>query len=90
MLRSRSFDWFDAMGVDDIPAFSAGEIVGPSVVYYDSSPLHGFLALWWPRSRVGESNVSNLTARSVLDSRFTAAGIRKTCFSRADDAYVRF
>ncbi len=84
LLRSRVFfDWFDAAGVEDIPAVFAGEIIGrflpepppaagaPGVVVCAIAPVE---------------DVSTLTAgvRSAMD-RFTAAGIRKTLVFKAFD-----
>jgi hypothetical protein len=84
LLRSRVFfDWFDAAGVEDIPAVFAGEIIGrflpeppsaagaPGVVVCAIAPVE---------------DVSTLTAgvRSAMD-RFTAAGIRKTWVFQAFD-----
>jgi len=84
LLRSRVFfDWFDAVGVEDIPAVFAGEIVerlesapspnpgAPGVVVAAIAPVH---------------DVPSLTneIRGALD-RFAAAGIRKTWVFRAFD-----
>lgn len=84
LLRSRIFfDWFDAAGVDDIPAVFAGEIVdrfvpastgtteAPGVVVATIAAVH---------------DVSALAAEvaSAMD-RFVAAGIRKTWIFQAFD-----
>jgi heme-degrading monooxygenase HmoA len=87
LLRSRVFfDWFDAAGVEDIPAVFAGEIIdrffaeppqtqstagAPGVVVAAIAAVH---------------DVSTLTAgvRSAIQ-RFTAAGIRKTWVFQAFD-----
>jgi hypothetical protein len=85
LLRSRVFfDWFDAAGVEDIPAVFAGEIVDrfipapptatpevPGVVVVTIASVH---------------DVSTLTAEvaSAMD-RFTAAGVRKTWVFQAFD-----
>jgi hypothetical protein len=84
LLRSRVFfDWFDAVGVEDIPAVFAGEIVerfesapspnpsAPGVVVAAIAPVH---------------DVPSLTneIRGAL-GRFAAAGIRKTWVFRAFD-----
>ena len=84
LLRSRVFfDWFDAAGVDDIPAVFAGEIVDR----FDDEPLTT------PRAPgvvvaafASVDDVSTLTAgvRVAMD-RFTKAGIRKTWLFRAFD-----
>ena len=84
LLRSRVFfDWFDAVGVEDIPAVFAGEIVerfessppsdpsAPGVVVAAIAPVHDVTAL-------------TAEVRGALD-RFTAAGIRKTWVFRAFD-----
>jgi heme-degrading monooxygenase HmoA len=84
LLRSRVFfDWFDAVGVEDIPAVFAGEIVerfessppsdpsAPGVVVAAIAPVHDVTAL-------------TAEVRGALD-RFTAAGIRKTWIFRAFD-----
>ncbi len=84
LLRSRVFfDWFDAAGVEDIPAVFAGEIVdrlvaeppttsgAPGVVVAAIASVH---------------DVSTLVSgvRSAME-RFTAAGIRKTWVFQAFD-----
>jgi hypothetical protein len=83
LLRSRVFfDWFDAVGVDDIPAVFAGEIVerfdsnsprraGPGIVVAAIASV---------------DDVSTLTTeiRGALH-RFKAAGIRETRVFRAFD-----
>ena len=84
LLRSRVFfDWFDAVGVEDIPAVFAGEIVerfessppsnssAPGVVMAAIAPVHDVPAL-------------TTEVRGALD-RFSAAGIRKTWIFRAFD-----
>ena len=84
LLRSRVFfDWFDAAGVDDIPAVFAGEIVdrfvaaptptsaAPGVVVAAIASVH---------------DVATLTAEvSTAMDRFVAAGIRKTWVFQAFD-----
>jgi hypothetical protein len=86
LLRSRVFfDWFDAAGVDDIPAVFAGEIIERFVV---AQPLPGNPGA--PGAVVAAiapvDDVSVLTAevRSAMD-RFTAAGIRKIWVFQAFD-----
>lgn len=84
LLRSRVFfDWFDAVGVEDIPAVFAGEIVErfesapspnpstPGVVVAAIAPVHDVPSL-------------SDEIRGALD-RFAAAGIRKTWVFRAFD-----
>ena len=53
LLRSRVFfDWFDAVGVDDIPAVFAGEIVDRFIAAPPTTPSTPRRpAWWWPRSR---------------------------------------
>jgi hypothetical protein len=84
LLRSRVFfDWFDAVGVEDIPAVFAGEIVER----FDSTPSPGPTAPGVVVAAVASvDDVSALTAevRAALD-RFQAAGIRKTWIFRAFD-----
>ncbi|EUA92941.1 putative fatty-acid-CoA ligase FadD16 [Mycobacterium ulcerans str. Harvey] len=51
LLRSRVFfDWFDAVGVDDIPAVFAGEIVDRFVVGRRGPGQRRPRESWWPRS----------------------------------------
>ena len=88
LLRSRVFfEWFDAVGVDDIPAVFAGEIVdrfvgappptaprAPGVVVAAFASVHSVTALHAEVAR-------------AMD-RFTAAGIRKTwVFQAFDDSH---
>ena len=87
LLRSRVFfDWFDAVGVDDIPAVFAGEIVerfGSVAPSERSAPGVVVAAM----SAV--DNVTMLTheIRSALP-RFDAAGIRETrLFQAFDDSH---
>ncbi len=89
LLRSRVFfDWFDAVGVEDIPAVFAGEIVDriaavPPTTQSTSQAPGVVVAAF-----ASVDNVSILTTeiRSAMD-RFTAAGIRKTwVFQAFDDA----
>ncbi len=87
LLRSRVFfDWFDAVGVDDIPAVFAGEIVerfGSGARSAQSAPGVVVVAI----SSV--DNVSVLTheiGRAL--PRFEAAGIRETrLFQAFDDSH---
>jgi hypothetical protein len=90
LLRSRIFfDWFDAVGVDDIPAVFAGEIIDRFIAAPEMTP--------GPQMTPGApgvvvaaiasvDDVSTLTSevRVGLD-RFSAAGIRKTWVFQAFD-----
>jgi hypothetical protein len=84
LLRSRVFfDWFDAVGVDDIPAVFAGEIVerfGSITPSERSAPGVVVAAI------AAIDDVTSLAAeiRSALP-RFEAAGIRETRLFRAFD-----
>jgi hypothetical protein len=84
LLRSRVFfDWFDAVGVDDIPAVFAGEIVERFGSVSPSAPGVVVAAI----SAVDD--VSSLTheIRRALP-RFEAAGIRETrLFQAFDDSH---
>jgi hypothetical protein len=84
LLRSRVFfDWFDAVGVDDIPAVFAGEIVERFGSVSPSAPGVVVAAI----SAVDD--VSSLTheIRCALP-RFEAAGIRETrLFQAFDDSH---
>jgi heme-degrading monooxygenase HmoA len=87
LLRSRVFfDWFDAVGVEDIPAVFAGEIVER----FDSTPAPVPTAPGVVVAAIASvDDVSTLTAevRAALD-RFTAAGIRETrIFQAFDDGH---
>lgn len=87
LLRSRIFfDWFDAVGVDDIPAVFAGEIVDrfvavpPADVSAPRAPGVVVAAI------ASVDDVSTLSAEVALAmDRFTAAGIRKTWVFQAFD-----
>jgi len=84
LLRSRVFfDWFDAAGVEDIPAVFAGEIVDRLVAAPPSTPAAPGVVV---AAIASVDDVSTLTAevRSAMD-RFTAAGIRKTWVFQAFD-----
>jgi hypothetical protein len=84
LLRSRVFfDWFDAAGVEDIPAVFAGEIIDRFVATPPSNPKVPGVVV----AGIGSvDDVSTLTA-GVGDAmeRFTAAGIRKTWVFQAFD-----
>lgn len=84
LLRSHVFfDWFDAVGVDDIPAVFAGEIVERFEASQPSDPKAPGVVV---AAIASVDDVSALTAeiRTSLD-RFTAAGIRKTWIFQAFD-----
>lgn len=84
LLRSRVFfDWFDAVGVDDIPAVFAGEIVDRFAQSALANPRAPGVVV---AAIASVDHVSMLSAevRSALD-RFTAAGIRKTWLFQAFD-----
>jgi heme-degrading monooxygenase HmoA len=84
LLRSRVFfDWFDAAGVDDIPAVFAGEIVDRLIAEPPTTPSAPGVVV---AAIASVHDVSALTAgvRSAMD-RFTAAGIRKTWLFHAFD-----
>jgi hypothetical protein len=84
LLRSRVFfDWFDAVGVEDIPAVFAGEIVDRFVAAPPSTPGAPGVVV---AAIASVDDVSALTAevRSAMD-RFIAAGIRKTWVFQAFD-----
>lgn len=87
LLRSRVFfDWFDAVGVDDIPAVFAGEIVDRFI----AEPAAAGAAPGAPGVVIAAiasvDDVSTLTAEvgGAMD-RFAAAGIRKTWVFQAFD-----
>jgi hypothetical protein len=84
LLRSRVFfDWFDAAGVEDIPAVFAGEIVDRFIAAPPVDPRAPGVVV----AGIGSvDDVSTLTAEvgDAMD-RFTAAGIRKTWVFQAFD-----
>lgn len=84
LLRSRVFfDWFDAAGVEDIPAVFAGEIVDRFVVApRDRSKAPGVVVA----AIASVDDLSMLTAEigRAMD-RFAAAGVRKTWVFQAFD-----
>jgi hypothetical protein len=88
LLRSRVFfDWFDAAGVDDIPAVFAGEIVDRFIAEAPFNPPSDLRAPGVVVAGIGSvDDVSTLTAEvgDAMD-RFTAAGIRKTWVFQAFD-----
>ena len=84
LLRSRVFfDWFDAVGVEDIPAVFAGEIVERFNSGTPSQPTAPGVVV---AAIASVDNVSILTAeiRGAL-SRFQTAGIRETRIFKAFD-----
>jgi hypothetical protein len=84
LLRSRVFfDWFDAVGVEDIPAVFAGEIVERFDSSAPSAPTAPGVVV---AAITSVDDVSVLTAeiRGALE-RFKAAGIRETRIFRAFD-----
>ena len=87
LLRSRVFfDWFDAVGVEDIPAVFAGEIVERFNSGTPSQPTAPGVVI---AAIASVDNVSVLTAeiRGAL-SRFQSAGIRETrVFKAFDDGH---
>jgi len=87
LLRSRVFfDWFDAVGVEDIPAVFAGEIVERFNSSTSSQPTAPGVVI---AAIAAVDNVSILTAeiRGAL-SRFQTAGIRETrVFKAFDDGH---
>jgi hypothetical protein len=87
LLRSRAFfDWFDAVGVEDIPAVFAGEIVERFNSGTPSQPTAPGVVI---AAIASVDNVSILTAeiRGAL-SRFQTAGIRETrVFKAFDDGH---
>jgi hypothetical protein len=84
LLRSRIFfDWFDAAGVEDIPAVFAGEIIDRFVAQPQSNPVVPGVVV---AAITTVDDVSLLTAEvSAAMDRFAAAGIRKTWVFQAFD-----
>ena len=87
LLRSRVFfDWFDAAGVDDIPAVFAGEIVDRFVPPPPLSPPNPGAPGVVVAGIASVEDVSALTTEvGYAMDRFTAAGIRKTWVFQAFD-----
>ena len=84
LLRSRVFfDWFDAVGVEDIPAVFAGEITERFEASPPSNPEAPGVVV---AAMASVDDVSMLTeeVRAGL-TRFAAAGVRKTWIFRAFD-----
>ncbi len=84
LLRSRVFfEWFDAVGVDDIPAVFAGEIIErfePSPPPEPTAPGVIVAAI----ACVDDISLLSAEIRAGLH-RFSAAGVRKTWLFRAFD-----
>ena len=84
LLRSRVFfDWFDAAGVEDIPAVFAGEIIDRFIPVPPATPeVPGVVVA----AIASVNDVTALTAEvgAAMD-RFSAAGIRKTWVFQAFD-----
>ncbi|HVQ98124.1 MAG TPA: fatty-acid--CoA ligase [Mycobacterium sp.] len=86
LLRSRVFfEWFDAVGVDDIPAVFAGEIVER---FEPSQPTEPAAPGVIVAAMASVDDISVLSAEiRAGQARFSAAGVRKTLLFRAfDDA----
>jgi hypothetical protein len=84
LLRSRVFfDWFDAAGVEDIPAVFAGEIIDRFIAAPPSTPAVPGVVV---AAIASVDDVSTLTAEvgAAMD-RFSSAGIRKTWVFQAFD-----
>jgi hypothetical protein len=84
LLRSRVFfDWFDAVGVEDIPAVFAGEIIERFEASAPANPTAPGVVV---AAMASVDDVSELTeeVRAGL-TRFAAAGVRKTWVFRAFD-----
>jgi hypothetical protein len=90
LLRSRVFfDWFDAAGVEDIPAVFAGEIVDRFIAVSPSIPSAPGVVV---AAFASVDDVATLNAEvGFAMDRFTAAGIRKTwVFQAFDDEHEVF
>jgi hypothetical protein len=84
LLRSRVFfDWFDAVGVEDIPAVFAGEITERFEASPPSNPEAPGVVVAAMAS-VDDVSVLIEEVRAGL-TRFAAAGVRKTWIFRAFD-----
>jgi len=84
LLRSRVFfEWFDAVGVEDIPAVFAGEITERFEASPPASPAAPGVVI---AAMASVDDVATLTeeVRAGL-TRFAAAGVRKTWIFRAFD-----
>ena len=90
LLRSRVFfDWFDAVGVDDIPAVFAGAIVDKIVAGPPANPSKPSVPAAPGVVVAAMASVDNvgtlITGVHVAMDRFIAAGIRKTWIFQAFD-----
>jgi heme-degrading monooxygenase HmoA len=87
LLRSRVFfDWFDAVGVEDLPAVFAGEIIERfGAVSPSARTVPGIVVA----AMASVADVDTLTAEMrSAQSRFEAAGIRETrLFQAFDDSH---
>ncbi len=84
LLRSRVFfDWFDAVGVDDIPAVFAGETV-ERIDLVDPVPAAPPAVILAAMTSVADVSTLVAQVHRALD-RFRAAGIQKTWIYRAFD-----
>jgi hypothetical protein len=87
LLRSRVFfDWFDAVGVEDLPAVFAGEIIERfGAVSPSARAVPGIVVA----AMASVDDVDTLTAEMrSAQSRFEAAGIRETrLFQAFDDSH---
>ncbi|KAA1251514.1 fatty-acid--CoA ligase [Mycobacterium simiae] len=84
LLRSQVFfDWFEAAGVQDIPAVFAGEIVDRIVAAPRDRPKAPGVVV---AAIASVDNLVTLTAEiGLAKDRFTAAGVRKTWVFQAFD-----
>lgn len=83
LLRSRYFfEWFDAVGVQDLPAVFAGEAVARFDI--GESPVPGSEVVVAAVTRVDDVEDFLARVRESLDE-FAAAGIRRTLVYRAFD-----
>lgn len=87
LLRSRIFfDWFDAVGVDDIPAVFAGEIIDRIIAAPATTASTPGAPGVVVAAIASVDDVSTLTSEVRVGlERFTAAGIRKTWVFQAFD-----
>ncbi|BBY05586.1 type 2 periplasmic-binding domain-containing protein [Mycobacterium noviomagense] len=84
LLRSRVFfDWFDAVGVTDIPAVFAGETV-ERIELIQSSPAEPPSVILAAMTSVADVSTLVEQVHAALD-RFKAAGVEKTWIYRAFD-----
>lgn len=88
LLQSRVFfDWFDAVGVDDIPAVFAGEIVDRFIAEPPAATGRAPGVVVAAFASVDSVTTLHTEVGLAMD-RFTAAGIRKTwVFQAFDDSH---